>query len=512
MKHLRVLSVTSLSLGAALGASVLLSACGSVVTSDDGADTSGAPPDPLPATCVPAQSSAPVDDSCGVFVSSSLGDDAQSGSKSAPVATLARALQLAEASNGRVYACAEAFAAALALSSGAFIFIYGGLDCAAGWAHAGGGAKTSIAPGPDQVPLTLSGGGTFHLEDIAAKAADAALPSGSSIALIAEIGPTGALELVRSALVAGAGAPGEHGTTPFPSDEPKDPADLQIAGRPGNNACMDGAAGNLGPMGTTNPYCPTSVSGRGGTGQEVMGGNGEAGVPSVDPNPSGFGLGGMGAAGPSGCQDGMKGISGSDGLTGTGASDMGVISLAGYMGTSGTDGASGAPGQGGGGGGAAKGKAFCQGAAGGSGGAGGCGGKGGTGGKAGGSSIALLSLGSAISLSDVTLTSGQGGAGGDGGLGLPGGVGGEGGKGGVPGATGSGTLAACSGGDGGFGGFGGAGGGGRGGHSIGVAYTGPAPVLTGATMSIGSSGPGGASSTAKGSGAGGVASDTIAFF
>ena len=58
--------------------------------------------------CTPSKNTKPVDDTCGVFVSSSKGADGATGTKSAPLKMLAEAITKA---NGRpVYACAEAFA------------------------------------------------------------------------------------------------------------------------------------------------------------------------------------------------------------------------------------------------------------------------------------------------------------------------------------------------------------------------------------------------------------------
>src|SRR4051794_14503451 len=58
-----------------------------------------------PAACIPSENAQPVEDTCGLFVSSSLGVDGAAGTKSAPLKSLQQALDKA---NGRpVYACAE---------------------------------------------------------------------------------------------------------------------------------------------------------------------------------------------------------------------------------------------------------------------------------------------------------------------------------------------------------------------------------------------------------------------
>src|SRR4051812_31354960 len=72
------------------------------------------------------------EDACGIFVSASRGDNANSGTRREPVRTLKRALALASAgSSGReknVYACAETFTEAVLVTSG--VSVWGGLDCA----------------------------------------------------------------------------------------------------------------------------------------------------------------------------------------------------------------------------------------------------------------------------------------------------------------------------------------------------------------------------------------------
>jgi hypothetical protein len=478
----------------------------------DGSGGSGGSGGSTPLACIPKsnqeQNGVVVKDECGVFVRLA-GDDLAAGTKSKPFATIARAIEVAKALPARrIYVCAESFAESLDIPSG--IEIYGGLNCAGAWTYSG--KRTTIAPQADLVPLRFirENSQKIHLEDVDARAADAEQPGGSSIAAIADAVP---LELVRSELFAGAGAPGEDGITPEGEVSPTSPNDVEIAGKTGNNACMGGGLGNVGPTGTMNPYCPVSISGSGGTGQETMGGNGGDGQPLPDPNPSKFGAGGVGAVSASGCQYGQKGQTGDEGTPGSGANkptDLGSIDLAGYAGVNGTDGSIGTPGQGGGGGGAAKGKAGCYGAAGGSGGAGGCGGKGGTGGRAGGSSIALISVGATLLFTDVKLTASDAGEGGEGGEGQLGGVGGLGGMGGVPGAAGSGTIAACGGADGGFGGNGGKGGGGHGGHSIGIAWKTLAPTaLPAGSITIGNAGNGGVGMDPDGNGAAGTAAEVL---
>ncbi|MCC6554909.1 MAG: hypothetical protein IT372_18200, partial [Polyangiaceae bacterium] len=97
-----------------------LCGCSGDETGDPGPGGGGG----TPAGCVPSENADPVGD-CGVFVSSSLGDDANDGTKAAPVRTLGKALTLAGFGDRRVYACAEQFDEAIQVLPG--IAIYGGL-------------------------------------------------------------------------------------------------------------------------------------------------------------------------------------------------------------------------------------------------------------------------------------------------------------------------------------------------------------------------------------------------
>jgi hypothetical protein len=482
-----------------LSAAFYASACGPAET-EPPASTGG-----VDTACVPSSAAGPIASTCGVFASSSAGSDDNTGAKDKPVQTLAKAISLAKSKNQPVYACAEAFAEALEVPEG--VTIFGGLDCTAPeWAYVGATSKTTISPEADKVPLTIvAGQGTARFEDITARAADAMAPSGSSIAAIVDKAD---VELVRCELVAGAGATGEAGLQPTDDVGPADPSDLAVRGNDGSNACMGGTSGNVGGEPKVNEKCTTSIGGRGGTGQELNGEDGEDGVPLPDPNPNNFGVGGIGSMALNSCQSGQSGASGTEGLPGAGAQDLGTIDAKGFIGGVGQQGTPGTPGQGGGGGGAAKGKLNCHGASGGSGGAGGCGGSGGLGGKGGGSSFAVLSVDGTIKFTATALTAGAGGKGGDGGSGQAGGVGGNGGNGGGPGPQ---VSPACGGGLGGQGGTGGTGGGGRGGHSAAIAYKGKAPSLDGATPTIGAAGLGGGGPDMASTGAEGVASDVIEF-
>jgi hypothetical protein len=462
-----------------------------------------------PTACVPSENDKPVDDTCGVFVSSSLGKDGNAGSKSAPLKSLQQALDQAK---GRpVYACAEALTSSVTLSSGSAI--YGGLDCAKGWGYIGGTKKSALQGEPDKPALMIAKEAEgAEVADFTIQAPSAMAAGGSSIAVIAD---QAMASLTRCDLVAGDGANGADGDA-----APSMSAQAGNDGNKGGNACS-GPTVNGALQVENTCGMDQSIGGDGGDGKQ---GNGNPGAPGLPNNGGGqAGQGDDGSAGWS-CAgnggEGKTGLPGEAGKEGAGAlmTDLGTLSETGFMPATGGDGQPGKIGQGGGGGGGAKGgTAECSGqtgnggASGGSGGAGGCGGAGGKGGQGGGASLALVSLKASLTLTQVTLKTGNGGKGGAGGdLQL----GGDPGAGGVGGAK-VGTLnAGCKGGDGGNGGNGGSGGGGRGGHAIGLVFSGPAPTMDVQQMTIGtagSGGPGGNNNVKNNAGAAGVAAPVREF-
>jgi hypothetical protein len=450
-----------------------------------------------PADCVPSENSKPVEDTCGVFVSSSKGADGAAGTKSAPLKTLAEAITKA---NGLpVYACAEAFAGSVTLASGSAIF--GGLDCTKDWAYVGATTKSTLTGDADKPALVLaSTANGAKVEDFTITAANAMTAGGSSIAVVVD-GATA--ELSRCDLIAGDAIAGAAGAA-YPSA-----AQAGAMGLPGSDACK--ANSILGGDSVVS-MCgmPDSISGLGGNGTVNSGGDGSNGSPGAAMN---RGIGEVGAV----CTAGTVGDAGPAGMPGAGATGAGTIDKTGYTGAAGMPGTGGGPGQGGGGGGGAKGgtgmnqcmAGMAGGASGGSGGSGGCGGLGGKSGSAGGSSIGLISLKANVSFTDVKVSTGNGGPGGDGGPGQDGGLGG------APGAGGtapSGLKPACNGGNGAMGGKGGKGGGGLGGHAIGIAHTGTAPPMKGVTFDKkGTAGKGGAGADAMHDGAAGVQADMQSF-
>jgi hypothetical protein len=453
--------------------------------------------------CDPSLSSESVGDDCGFFVSASSGDDGNTGTKSRPVKTLARALSLASERTRHVYACAEEFPEAVLVPAGMTIF--GGLDCANGFTSQGGAARTTIAAGPDAVAVTIAGGeATTHLRNVTAKAADATLAGGSSIAVLAL--QDAVVKLEESDLVAGNGASGVEG------ENGSNPAASGLAGGSGVPACvMEQGLG--GEPAATDCGGVVSKGGWGGDGYESFAASGQDGSPAT--GVSGAGLGGAGQSGASSCQDGAPGADGARGADGKGGQGTGMISASGFEGAHGGEGGRGLPGQGGGGGGGSRSATKCpvdatnaHGAGGGAGGSGGCGGVGGLGGGPGGASIGLVSLFATVTLDAVNVGTGRGGDGGRGGSAQPGGAGGGGGKGG---ASAGDVSGGCAGGAGGRGGDGGFGGGGLGGPSIGIAYKGSTPAQSGVAFELGAGGRGGFAQTLEGMGAEGAVNDVLSF-
>jgi hypothetical protein len=458
-----------------------------------------------PAGCIPSEVDGVVEDSCGVFVSSSLGTAGAEGTKAAPVATIAEALSIA---NGKpIYLCGESFDEAVDMDAGTDVF--GALACADGWAYASG-TKSQINGPENVIAWKVSGSGTSILADLAVAAASATDPGASSIAMLID-GST--VDLLRCDLTAGDGAAG--------APPPADPDDPTLDGDPATNgsnqdalmqmACVAATDINGGAPGEKTCGAVNVDGGSGGDGQNIA--NGGNGAPGNGPGGSGTGgPGGNGEGLPTPCS-GTEGDQGGPGTPGDGATGLGSISSTGYAGTPGGAGVSaGGHGEGGGGGGGANecgtGLAFA-GPSGGGGGSGGCGGAPGVGGAAGGSSIALVSLDATVTLTGSVLTANLGAVGGIGSAGQEGGDGGAPGNGGMGGG-------ACAGGQGGHGGRGGAGGGGLGGHSLGIAFTGAEPMRDGGSITVGEAGLGaeggdGGPSNLGGTGENGQALETLSF-
>ena len=474
-----------------LAAVTLLAACGtagSVCGCDDSCDatltcTSTTTTTTSAPTCAADPADGDVAPDCGIWVSATLGDDANPGTQDAPVKTLQRGVDLA-GSGGRVYACAETYFDGVEIPAG--VSLNGGWLCQNGWEVATKKQRATIAPVHDVIPVVLTAGdGTSILSDLVVRAADAQTAGGSSIALWA--GDDSAAEIRRSLLEAGAGARGDDGKIGG-----SDPAANGVPGLPGAGACTAAiGAGGLAPV-TTCDGLDASGGGIGGDGSDAFANSGGTGTPNL-----GGGIGGKGEQAAPQCTDGTNGAHGPDGEDGIGAAAGGTLTMSAFVGADGVEGKPGAHAQGGGGGGASYGGIGCGpfpkgGAGGGSGGSGGCGGRAGRGGGGGGASIALASRSSGVSLVSVQLVAKKGGVGGNGGSGQTGGNGGLPGKGGEGYASQQPINHGCNGGFGGNGGRGGNGGGGAGGPSIGIAHVvGAAPAQKDVTIEVGQGGEGG---------------------
>ncbi|MBI4954777.1 MAG: hypothetical protein HY908_22335, partial [Myxococcales bacterium] len=356
----------------------LSNTCGTNTTSTGGGGTGGS----VDPGCVPSTLPAgtPLPDSCaGVFVSGAMGSDTTGdGTRAAPYASLTKAIAESAAV---IYVCAEPTGdtATVTLPGGTTLF--GGVDCAD---FSYSGTKSTLAPGAP-IALVLEAGGGIDIEDFDVEAAPGATPGGSSIGILAN-GSTAALHRVD--VTAGAGAPGESGTTPTDNIGPADPTDVAIKGENGNPANAT-TPGNPTPSGggTINSLCDTSFGGNGGPGGSVQGAIVNDAGDGTDGQPAGAGgVHGLGetSAGGWNCIPGqglgIAGANGSPGTAGTGGAALGALSANGYAGTPGMQGGKGDPGQGGGGGGGARGQDAVpdlRGASGGGGGSGGCGGYGG---------------------------------------------------------------------------------------------------------------------------------------
>jgi hypothetical protein len=451
-----------------------------------------------PIECIPSEATGVVDDSCGVFVSSSKGTTGAAGTKADPVSTVAEALSAAA---GRpIYLCGELFEEAVVMDAGTDVF--GALDCENDWAYEAD-TKSQVNGPANAIAWKISGSGTTTIADVVVTAATATDPGMSSIAMLVD---ESTVELVRCDLTAGDGAVGERGEDGVDFDDDTD------------NEGENGASGNVTPVGACNVQAHTGGMGGPKTcdGVDVSGGNGGAALTDpagagIEGKPNNAGPEGNGGAGQNigmatPCGTGEQGAPGTPGNAGAPATSLGTLSATGYLGVDGGVGGDAGHGQGGGGGGASACTAGNTGPSGGGGGSGGCGGKGATGGTAGGASIALASVNATVALTACSLIAAAGGTGGTGGNGQ---IGGAGGVGGPQGGN------ACSGDNGGPGGNGGSGGGGRGGHSLGIAFIGTEPAQDGMTTVAegdeGDGGDGGLGNTPAGDGDAGIAAATQSF-
>jgi hypothetical protein len=410
----------------------------------------------------PREESCLVADDFAVFVAPD-GNDENSGSQQAPLASLSRALEVA-AGDKLVLVCSGTYDEHVEVTAGARIF--GGFDCA---------DFRQTAPNPVFSPTTAGPALSIDtvedpvlIDGLSFEVADAEEPGETALAAIVHASLDVTLRSVS--LTAGEGRAGANGKlNAFEFPEP-----ATFKGNPENPATMGGAEKVC--------VCQRGLTSTGGVGGTASssGQNGARGLPN-----HGGGAGGDPA--PGDCGGGSSGKKGADApaqAAAAGAETLGTAAASGWTPSPGADGAPGQPGQGGGGGASLNNSGH-----GGGGGCGGCGGNGATAGKGGGGSIALLVIESSVILEASSLVTADAGKGGAGAVGQAGQK--EAGGGGAP----VDTQNSCGGGSGGSGAAGGASGGGAGGISVGILWQGETPPGVSDDTSISTGKPG-----AKGAG------------
>jgi hypothetical protein len=353
-----------------------------------------------------------IDEMFALFVDPRVDDDSGTGSRTAPLRTIAAAAGVDRLrGRPRIYVCNEAVVAE-SVYLPQDVSLVGGFNCA--WRY--DGVATRIAPAAGIALKITSSPRRVYVSDVALTPSDAERDGESSISVLVA-NSTVTFRRVRA--VAGAGRSGA--TPPTASNR----STILLTGRDAD-----------GETGGTEKDCPCPLTGG------SVGGSGA--------------YNGSGAA----CTDGVGGIDGTAGRVGAPAGRLGRLSNDGWLPAQGRDAEAGSAGVGGGGGGANA----TNDSGGGGGGCGGCGGAGGLGGGGGGASIALAMLASDVLLDGGEYSSATAGDGAAGGPGEEGERGGQGGRGASP--------SSCNGGTGGAGGNGGGGGGGAGGVSVAVLRSG----------------------------------------
>lgn len=436
------------------------------------------------------------DEAVGFFVAGG-GSDTNPGTREEPVATLDKAIELAQASDRprkEIYASKHNHVGTVVLASG--VSLYGGYDATDGWSRdftnqiVIQGTTTGVLADGIQAPTTFQ---LFHIQTSNATGA------GNSSYGVRVIDSTGPVRVESCVITAGNGSAGKQTQS--------QPAQAK-SGSDGNNA----SSASTGAYGGGAPTCVQSeMGGCGGKGGNGGAGSGSSSAMKGKGGASGCAAGGKsgGSGGAGGYGNGYPGSDGKYGSTGakagTATSAIGNPSASGlYDPARGDTGNPGQPGSGGGGGGGGGGDNY-PGAGGGGGGSGGCGGLGGPGGEGGGGSFGIFVSNSVLESMGNGITTSAGGDGGNGGPGGTGGEAGEGGNGGNHWVSFSGGHA----GDGGKGGTGGDGGGGPGGPSIGILSLGSTLTSSGDTFTLGSVGTPGQGQGTAADGLAGVAQDIL---
>ncbi|HEX2673605.1 MAG TPA: DUF1565 domain-containing protein, partial [Polyangiaceae bacterium] len=313
---------------------------------------------PCDPTLSPSVEACVVSNEFAIFVDPA-GKESAAGTKSSPVNTISKAIQLA-GDDKIVIACNATYDEQVKIVGRARV--YGGFACsgsAAPWTYEAG-KRAKVAPTARGFALSVAAGAAeVDIEDVEFDARDGVDAGESSVAAFVKESASVALHRVK--LVAGKGVDGADGTLTKVTFKPQSDLD-------GNKASVD-AGGAFNAI-----ACEAGGTTRGGRGGDG-GGTGVSGSPGLPD----LGAGKGGTQGLD-CDVGGTGARGADAPpqpSSPGAIKLGNIGPMGWSGSAGTDGTPGSPGQGGGGG------AGATTGGGGGGGAGGCGGAGGTGGKAG---------------------------------------------------------------------------------------------------------------------------------
>jgi hypothetical protein len=405
-----------------------------------------------------------IDESYGVFVSPLGDDESGDGSRDKPYATLAVAIEQASTNDRRVYACADGGAyreGPMLEAPASGLELFGGFSCS-DWSY-DTDLKSEVLS-PYSRALRVIGVSSLRIEDFRFEASAGTEAGESSFGVF--ISNSTRVVLRRTEIEALDGQDGANGTLAAQAYQPQ--------------ASLDGNSESLDVPGTggEEKVCAcqadsVSLGGRGGAPRAPSGESGAQGDPAL-----GGGLPGD-TYGQS-CNDrgsGGDGAPSPDAASGAGASTLGSTATGNWRPSAGKNGETALPGQGGGGGASLNGLGH-----GGGGGCGGCGGSGATAGKGGGGSIAMFVFNSSVQIEASSLTTGNGG---DGGKGLRGQAGQQ--SVGLGGSTVN-PLNSCPGGNGGPGGDGGSSGGGAGGISVGILWSGEAPVQIDVASALGDPG------------------------
>ncbi len=396
-----------------------------------------------------------------VFVSAFTGDDANKGTRDAPLRTVSAAINKAADFVADVYVQEGTYVERVVLKDG--VSLYGGYN--AQWERVAG-VESKIRPESGGGAI-VSGDGVsgLTLDGLVIGDASGAERLGYYTGYGVRLTEGRNVQISNNIIHAPRGQNGQRGVNGVDGAP-------GLPGANGSNGSCDGARiGEGGRGGGFGPY----AGGRGGNGGRE---GANRGMPGERGQGSAGGAGGVGGAGGDPGRrggDGLAGGPGQNGNPGLNAAQLGYLRL-GYIPTRGGDGQSGTAGSGGGGGGGGGGQGggvFVNDGAGNGGGGGGGGGYPGTGGTGGVSGYGSFGI-YLYRMQNVDVFGNEIFAhhGGDGGQGGTGGQGGAGGAGGLGSTYCSDEIGpGGNGGRGGDGGNGGNGGNGAGGPSIGIAYS-----------------------------------------